>query len=1101
MPRVTIAKRCLSYQQVYGNQFTLSACHAKREKAYICSAFAERPAGLCEYDESLAGLSLTYRVSEDGEVSFSSLDTYRDALNKCIGNGDLKLGLKLQCHIVNYGHELNNFFGTLFIRLFAACGALSQALQVFSKLQDPNVFECEAIILAHSRHGLYENTLNLYDTFLKSGIQPDGHIFVAALHACTNAGVLALGKCIHFQILESGIAFQSFLLNGILNMYLNCNSINDAFNVFNSSLQKDTVTWNMMLEGCKQHGLICETLQLFNQMQAEGFLLDNVTFISLLQTFSYADSIQQGKIIHIMSVECTSESDPFIVSALINMYSKCSRLDDALELFNAKKKDGDVVIWRVMLNGYACCGSLSHSYALFCQMQQQEGLEIGKRTYASMLHACSCAEALDYGKIIHMYVIESQLNTEDNLARNLIQLYAKCGRLDMANRVFNNLLSCDTAAYTALMFGYGDQGESSKVLELFSRMLHEGINVDEVVVSSVLKATSIEGSDLDVVRLVHTLMEVDGLNYDFHSNTLLVESYVRFDMHEDGNCILFNSLWKCFYTPGQLTDLEYAKASSRTLDKLFVSLLHCCSILQDLDLAQIVHSLFMECDKKWDAETVCSLIDVYASCGMLDDSCSVFKASVSHPVIVWSSMITGYVNHGRTSDALQVFYRMQEEGLQPDPCLCSNILKAFSCPAHTFNGRVLHTRICACKCGSEKIIKIALIDMYARCGSLSDAQYVFNTCFFSDKMTWNALIAGYACNGYLQEAFEFLQAMEKTGCKPDASTFVGMLKGCASFSVLKIGKLVHHLVLEFDCDFNFFLCNSLINMYIKCGSLDNAETFLKLTPHLSKAVWNLIMSGHIESCCSEKALLLFQRMLCAGIMLDNSILVTVLRACSSTGTLSLGMLLHSYVLLGKVKRTSYLMNTIITMYSQCGDLEDAQSVFHKSNAKDAATWNAMIAGCAHNNDFDLASRYFTRMQDEDMRPDTITFLCILSLCCHMGNLEDGLYEFNTMTQSHGIFPTFEHYNCIIDLLGRTGFLLKAADLLYSLPYIHNHVGWMSLLSHCKLHESKDLGNRCINHIVKDQNRNASGYLLMDQVLIHSQHETEADNLKELRTAC
>ncbi|KAH7296369.1 hypothetical protein KP509_26G021300 [Ceratopteris richardii] len=461
------------------------------------------------------------------------------------------------CLFLVLGHWCNNL-----IPCFAACGALSQAFQVLSKLRDPNVFECEA--MAHSRHGLYENTLNLYDTFLKSGIQPDGHIF----------------------ILESGIAFQSFLLNGILNMYLNCNSINDAFNVFNSSLQKDTVTWNIMLEGSKQH-------------------------------------------------------------------VKCSRLDGALELFNAKEKDGDVVIWRVMPNGYACCGSLSHSYALFCQMQQQEGLEIGKRAYASMLHACSCAEALEYGKIIHMY-----------------------------------------------------------------------------------------------------------------------------------------------------------------------------------------------------------------------------------------------------------------------------------------------------------------IDMYARCGSLFDAQCAFNTCFFVDKMTWNALIASYASNGYLQEAFEFLQAMEKMGC-----------------------KLVHHLVLEFDCDFNFFLFNSLINMHIKCRSLDNAETFLKLTLHSSKVTWSLIVSGHIESGCSEKALLLFQRMLCAGIMPDNS----------------------------------------------------SKAVL------------------------------------------------------------------NTMTQSHGIPPTFEPVNCIIDLLGRTGFLLKAADLLYNLLYIHNHVGWMSLLSHCKLHESKDLENHCINHIVEDQNWNASGYLLMDQVLIHSRDEREADNFKELRT--
>ncbi|MCO5580048.1 hypothetical protein L7F22_033914 [Adiantum nelumboides] len=1080
-----------SHIQFRGNLSTTSPCIIISDKLSGCSISDEESEKLSQ-DRQLHGC-----IAADNQTldDHAPLDAYFSALEKCISQKNLAFSLRLHSLLVNCGHELNSFVSTSLVRLFAACGSLPEADQVFRKLHEPRIFAWGAIISAHSKCGLGENAIELYKTFLSSNVQPDGHIYVAALQACANAATLPHGRRIHAQIIESGLHLHVFLLNGIISMYLRCRSIYDASIVFDTSQTRDAVSWSTMMEGCNQYGWFYKTLLLFTQMQAEGFLIHNVAHVCVLQASSCLESLYQGKMFHALSFEIGLEKDLFVLSTMIHMYCQCGRLDDAVEVFNARREVRDVVIWRAMLTGFASCGHLKEAFQLFIQMQQQEGLAIGKRTYISILNACSNASALYYGQIIHTYLVESELKVDKDMGQALIGLYTNCGETEIASKVFNGLQSRDVVTWTAIMSGYADRGHYLNVLQLLCQMYNEGIEADEVVFSTVLKVASIQGYNLDLARVVHTSTEVNNVGSDAYVRNLLAEFYVRFEMYEDADWFVHNLVKKILSAEGCLV----LKLPKKLMEDVAMGVLHLCLILEDLEGAQLVHFLLTESDYRWTEQAIGSFISVYASHGMLDDAYRVLAASQSHTFTGWSLMIDGYIQHGRSNEAFQLFCRMHQQGFQLDQKMYISISKAFFTSSHLMYGRMLHARIRFSKVRNDRGLGIALIEMYARCDSTSEAQRVFDTLLVRDTMAWNALIAGYVSSGHYQEAYELIQAMEKVGCKPDAFTCVGILKACSTTYLLCLGKLVHHFAYESGYDFSAALINSLTNMYVSCGSLDDAECLIDYLPFQSKDTWGLIISRHAEIGCFERALLLFQKMQQAGVTPDTVTIMSSLKACTNSASSINGMLLHSFLLLSNLKSNMYLANSLITMYFKCGSLKDALKMFHCLDCKDTTTWNAMIAGCAYSNNCELAWHYYRGMQNKKVRPDAMTFLCILSVCSHMGSVKDGLHQFHCMIQQHGIIPTAEHYNCVIDLLGRAGSLLKAEDLLCSLPFLHDSVGWMSLLGHCKLHENTIVGNKCINYAGKYENRIASGYLLMEHIFFHSGHVTKADDAESLRS--
>lgn len=166
--------------------------------------------------------------------------------------------------------------------------------------------------------------------------------------------------------------------------------------------------------------------------------------------------------------------------------------------------------------------------------------------------------------------------------------------------------------------------------------------------------------------------------------------------------------------------------------------------------------------------------------------------------------------------------------------------------------------------------------------------------------------------------------------------------------------------------------------------------------------------------------------------------------------------------------------------------------------QDGVTWSTLTEGYAQNSDYMSAFQCFSGMQRAGFKPDATTFLCLLSACSHLGLVNEGCLHFQSMREHYGIAPTLEHYNSMVDLFGHAGYLNEAEDLLETIPFQHNLVGWTSLLSSCRTHANMDLGKRCFDHLITLNCENATGFVLMLNIYGHAGMWENVEEMEELR---
>jgi pentatricopeptide repeat protein len=244
--------------------------------------------------------------------------------------------------------------------------------------------------------------------------------------------------------------------------------------------------------------------------------------------------------------------------------------------------------------------------------------------------------------------------------------------------------------------------------------------------------------------------------------------------------------------------------------------------------------------------------------------------------------------------------------------------------------------------------------------------------------------------GQEREALELFQQMQQEGLQPDSVTFVAVLNACALVGALKEGRRAHEHIIECGCELNKFVGSSLIDMYAKCGSLDDAmRVFNNIPLHDDVISWNALISGYVKGGQGQKALELFQQMLCQGVEPDAIAFVGALNACANVGALGDGRHVHKQIIESGFEDNVFVGCSLIDMYAKCGSIEDAWSVFNSMPLRDAVAWSAMILGHAKCGQGQKALQLFEQMQQEGVEPDYVTFMGVLNACASLGALEQG----------------------------------------------------------------------------------------------------------------
>ncbi|ERN19002.1 hypothetical protein AMTRI_Chr10g8520 [Amborella trichopoda] len=393
--------------------------------------------------------------------------------------------------------------------------------------------------------------------------------------------------------------------------------------------------------------------------------------------------------------------------------------------------------------------------------------------------------------------------------------------------------------------------------------------------------------------------------------------------------------------------------------------------------------------------------------------------------------------------------------------------------------------------------------------SMDYSQLVFEQVSRPNAFLWTTLIRAYALRGG-PEAFLLYNRMAALGTpRPISFTFSALFKAC---SASQQGKDIqaHTLKLGFDSD--LYVQNTLIDLYVRCGCVNDARRVFDTMPtrdiiswtamivayakggdmeaarclfdslpHKDMVSWTAMLSGYAQNAKPQEALQLFEEMKAAGVPIDEVTLVGAINACAQLGVLHLARQIHSLVMDYGGPESVVVGSALIDMYAKCGSLKEAYQVFEKMTVKNVFSYSAMIGSFAMHGHGRAALRLFSQMQATDIPPNSVTFIGVLAACSHTGLVEEGVQCFATMQDEYRISPSADHYACMVDLLGRAGRLEEAHELLKTMP-IKPHAGvWGALLGACRIHGNANLAEVAAKHLFEVEPDGIGNYVLLSNI--------------------
>ncbi|XP_057855760.2 pentatricopeptide repeat-containing protein At5g04780, mitochondrial [Cryptomeria japonica] len=393
-------------------------------------------------------------------------------------------------------------------------------------------------------------------------------------------------------------------------------------------------------------------------------------------------------------------------------------------------------------------------------------------------------------------------------------------------------------------------------------------------------------------------------------------------------------------------------------------------------------------------------------------------------------------------------------------------------------GKQIHAHITKTGIHNDVLVGNHLINMYSKCCSLKDARQVFNLMSERNLVSWNTMITAYANSDNGIEAIEIVWKMQQEGVTVDMYTFTSAVHACACASALSEGMQVHGLIVKNLVESNVFVESALVDMYAKCNRIEDARQVFNKMHDTEIVSSNAMIAGYVSNGEDEEALVIFRQVQRNGLSQNQFTLSSALSACSSLADMQEGIQVHSVAIKTGFQPHVFVGTALVDMYAKCGSIDDAYNVFDRMPERNVVAWNAMIKGYAQHGRGNETIQLFEQMQEALMKPNEITFICVLSACSHAGLVNEGRLYFDSMVRNYGITPNIRHYACMVDLLARGGHLQEAEDLINKMPFEPNAAIWGAILGACRIHGNMELAGRAAECLFKLEPHNAANHVLL-----------------------
>ncbi|KAJ0631286.1 putative tetratricopeptide-like helical domain superfamily [Helianthus annuus] len=471
-----------------------------------------------------------------------------------------------------------------------------------------------------------------------------------------------------------------------------------------------------------------------------------------------------------------------------------------------------------------------------------------------------------------------------------------------------------------------------------------------------------------------------------------------------------------------------------------------------------------------------ALIDLYMNMGLVELALRLFNDLPERNLATWNQLLKGFGEFGM-SQKLQLYYRMKREGVAPNPLTFCYLLRSFGNERVVDQGRELHSY--TIKVGwaeSDVFVSNALVDFYSACGSITDAEKSFEVIPTNDVISWNSLVSLYASNEIASDALRIFSMMQVSGKKPSIRSFVGLLNLSSRNVNIIIGKQIHCFVLKLGFDHgSCYVCSALIDMYGKCGEI---ESSVSSVPRKTIEVCNSLMTSFAHCGIVEDVIELFGLMVDEDIGFDEVSLSTTVNTLSRStyAGLTSCKLLHLCAVKSGFAHDLAVSCSLIESYSRFGDVKSSRQIFNQLSSPNVMCFTSIISAYSRNKMGTECYKLLEVMINKGLKPDKVTFLCVLTACNHSGMVHEGKMVFESMSTVHGVDPESQHVACMVDLLGHKGLLEEAEWLLKQTQFNNDSAIWSSLLRHCRAHHNETVGKRIAETVIKLEPENASSWL-------------------------
>ncbi|CAA7015671.1 unnamed protein product [Microthlaspi erraticum] len=415
----------------------------------------------------------------------------------------------------------------------------------------------------------------------------------------------------------------------------------------------------------------------------------------------------------------------------------------------------------------------------------------------------------------------------------------------------------------------------------------------------------------------------------------------------------------------------------------------------DIGIGRKIHQLVSGSTRLRNDDVLCTrIITMYAMCGSPNDSRSVFDAFRKKNLFQWNAVISSYSRNELYHEVLEMFIKMiSETDLLPDNFTFPCVIKAYSAISDIGIGLAVHGLIVKTGLVKDVFVGNALVLFYGTHGFVSDALKLFEVMPERSLVSWNSMIRVFTDNGFSEESFLLLGEMmedddDDGAFMPDVATLVTLLPVCAREREIKAGKSVHGLAVKLSLDKELVVNNALMDMYSKCGLINEAQVIFKLNNNKNVVSWNTMIGGFSDI---HGTFDLLRQMLAGGedVKVDEVTILNAVPVCFDESALPSLKELHCYSLKQEFVHDELVANAFVASYAKCGSLSYAERVFRGIASKTVNSWNALIGGYSQSGDPRLSLDVHLQMKNSGLLPDMFTVSSLLSACSQLKSLRLG----------------------------------------------------------------------------------------------------------------